>query len=66
MKSTSTSSKPPEKVENADIRQALWRSIQLVMESAPKELWQIGIFNLVRGVGPSAALYFSKIVIDNE
>lgn len=64
MKSTSTSSKPPEKVENADIRQALWRSIQLVMESAPKELWQIGIFNLIRGVGPSAALYFSKIVID--
>jgi len=60
----STSSKPPEKVENADIRQALWRSVQLVMESAPKELWQIGIFNLIRGVGPSAALYFSKLVID--
>ncbi len=66
MNSTSTSSKPPEKVENADIRQALWRSIQLVMESAPKELWQIGIFNLIRRVGPSAALYFHKIVIDNE
>ena len=64
MRSTSSSSKSPEKVENADIRQALWRSLQLVMESAPKELWQIGIFNLIRGVGPSAALYFSKVVID--
>ena len=63
MKSTSL----PPKIETAtksDIRQALWRSLQLVMESAPKELWQIGIFNLIRGVGPSAALYFSKLVID--
>ncbi len=59
-----SSSKPPENVEKSDIRQALWRSVQLVMESAPKELWQIGIFNLIRGAGPSAALYFSKVVID--
>ena len=63
MKSKS-SSKPIETATKAEIRQALWRSLQLVMESAPKELWQIGIFNLIRGVGPSAALYFSKVVID--
>ncbi len=59
--SSSTKIEPAEK---PDIRQALWRSLQLVMESAPKELWQIGIFNLIRGAGPSLALYYSKVVID--
>ena len=44
---------PPknETATKSDIRQALWRSLQLVMESAPKELWQIGIFNLIREIG---------------
>ncbi len=63
MKSNSSSSSI-EPTEKPDIRQALWRSLQLVMESAPKELWQIGIFNLIRGAGPSLALYYSKVVID--
>lgn len=64
MKSTPSSSSLLESPEKPDIRQALWRSLQLVMESAPKELWQIGLFNLIRGAGPSIALYFSKVVID--
>jgi ATP-binding cassette, subfamily B, bacterial len=61
---TVSSAKKAETAEKPDIRQALWRSLKLVMKAAPRELWQIGIFNLIRGAGPSLSLYYSKVVID--
>ena len=67
---TMTSITPPlppndlDAAEKPDIRQALIRSLKLVIQAAPRELWQIGIFNLIRGAGPSLALYYSKVVID--
>ena len=65
-----TSTIPPlpsndlEAAEKPNIRQSLIRSLKLVIQAAPRELAQIGIFNLIRGAGPSLALYYSKVVID--
>jgi ATP-binding cassette, subfamily B, bacterial len=44
--------------------QALRRSLRMVVQAAPQELWQIALFNLIRGAGPSLSLIFSKQVID--
>jgi ATP-binding cassette, subfamily B, bacterial len=42
----------------------LLRSLRMVTKAAPYELTQIGIFNLIRGAGPSLSLIFGKQVID--
>ena len=65
MKSTKLKSdKTAEVLDRPAIRQALWRSLKLVCQSAPQELWQMGFFNLIRGAGPSISLYYSKVLID--
>lgn len=44
--------------------QALYRSVQLVMQAAPRELRNLALLNLLTGAGPSISLVLSKIVID--
>jgi ATP-binding cassette, subfamily B, bacterial len=47
-----------------DVGQILWRSVRLVLRSAPREMLNMLLLNLVMGAGPSIALYFGKVVID--
>lgn len=44
--------------------QTLRRSLQFLIQAAPRELSQIIGFNLLRGAGPAISLIFSKQVID--
>jgi ATP-binding cassette subfamily B protein len=44
--------------------QALYRSLDMVVRAAPKELRNLALLNLLTGVGPSISLFLSKIVID--
>ncbi len=44
--------------------QALQRSLQMVVQAAPKELRNLAFLNLLTGTGPSISLFLSKIVID--
>lgn len=53
-------SKPAE----MSVRQILQRSIVLVLRSAPREIVNLLLLNLVLGAGPSVALYFGKVMID--
>ncbi|MBE9101949.1 ABC transporter ATP-binding protein [filamentous cyanobacterium LEGE 07170] len=46
------------------IRQVLQRSVMLVLQSAPREIINLMLLSLVSGAGPSIALYFGKVVID--
>lgn len=45
-------------------RQALRRSVTMVMQAAPVELRNIALLNLLTGIGPSISLFLGKIVID--
>jgi hypothetical protein len=45
-------------------RQALWRSIQMVGQAAPRELKRLALLNLLTGIGPSISLFLGKVVID--
>jgi ATP-binding cassette subfamily B protein len=56
----SSESKPAE----MSVRQILQRSIVLVLRSAPREIVSLLLLNLVVGAGPSVALYFGKVMID--
>jgi hypothetical protein len=47
-----------------NVRQILWRSVALVLRSARREIVNLLLLNLVLGAGPSVALYFGKVVID--
>ncbi|WP_439345229.1 ABC transporter ATP-binding protein [Vacuolonema iberomarrocanum] len=42
----------------------LQRSVMLVLQSAPREIINLMLLSLVSGAGPSIALYFGKVVID--
>jgi ATP-binding cassette subfamily B protein len=55
-----TETKPAEMT----VKQILWRSVALVFRSAPREIVNLLLLNLVLGAGPSIALYFGKVVID--
>ncbi|MEP0931236.1 MULTISPECIES: ABC transporter ATP-binding protein [unclassified Leptolyngbya] len=44
--------------------QVLRRSASLVLQAAPREIINLLLLNLVLGIGPSIALYFGKVVID--
>ncbi len=44
--------------------QAMRRSLLLVVQSAPKELAQLGLLNIGTGLGPAIALFLGKVVID--
>ncbi len=46
------------------IRQILRRSVVLVLRSARREIVSLLLLNLVVGAGPSVALYFGKVMID--
>jgi len=46
------------------VRQVLYRSVALVLRSAPREILNLLLLNLVLGAGPSIALYAGKVVID--
>lgn len=46
------------------VQQIFWRSVALVLRAAPRELINLLLLNLVLGAGPSIALYFGKVVID--
>jgi ATP-binding cassette, subfamily B, bacterial len=46
--------------------QALRRSLWMVVQAAPKELRNLAILNLITGMGPSIALFLSKVVIDES
>ncbi len=50
----------------ADLKptQALRRSLLLIAQAAPRQLAQLALFNIFTGVGPAAALFLSKVVID--
>lgn len=45
-------------------RQALWRSLQMVGQAAPRELKRLALLNLLTGTGPSISLFLGKVVID--
>ncbi|XPM53238.2 MAG: ABC transporter ATP-binding protein [Leptolyngbya sp. IPPAS B-1204] len=46
------------------VQQIFGRSVALVLRAAPRELINLLLLNLVLGAGPSIALYFGKVVID--
>lgn len=46
------------------VREVLQRSVLLVVRSAPREIVNLMLLNLVLGAGPSVSLYFGKVVID--
>ncbi|MEP0921840.1 ABC transporter ATP-binding protein [Leptolyngbya sp. FACHB-711] len=55
---------PQEQSAEMPVGQVLRRSVALVLRSAPREIINLLLLNLVLGAGPSIALYFGKVVID--
>ncbi|MBD1909184.1 MULTISPECIES: ABC transporter ATP-binding protein [unclassified Leptolyngbya] len=53
-----------EKTSAISMSQVLRRSASLVLQAAPREIINLLLLNLVLGIGPSIALYFGKVVID--
>ena len=59
-----TKAMPQEQSAEMPVGQVLRRSVALVLRSAPREIINLLLLNLVLGAGPSIALYFGKVVID--